>query len=118
MISNPTNKGKTSEAVILAALVKLGQHVLIPSGESRGRAGQTSRAIGVAEARVGAGLGRRRAAQSKLGARRAVGARAMRIAATARAMPQARPSDMARSRCTASANRAPEAPVPIATPTV
>ena len=35
MISNPTSKGKTSEAVILAALVKLGKSVLIPWGEER-----------------------------------------------------------------------------------
>jgi PD-(D/E)XK endonuclease len=35
MISNPTSKGKTSEAVILAALVKPGKHVLIPWGEGR-----------------------------------------------------------------------------------
>ena len=35
MISNPTSKGKTSEAVILAALVKLGKHVLVPWGEER-----------------------------------------------------------------------------------
>jgi hypothetical protein len=35
MISNPTSKGKTSEAVILAALAKLGKHVLIPWGEER-----------------------------------------------------------------------------------
>jgi hypothetical protein len=35
MIPNPTSKGKTSEAVILAALVKLGKSVLIPWGEER-----------------------------------------------------------------------------------
>ena len=35
MISNPTSKGKTSEALILAALVKLGKSVLIPWGEER-----------------------------------------------------------------------------------
>jgi hypothetical protein len=35
MISNPTSKGKTSEAVILASLVKLGKSVLIPWGEER-----------------------------------------------------------------------------------
>ena len=35
MIINPTAKGKTSEAVILAALVKLGKSVLIPWGEER-----------------------------------------------------------------------------------
>jgi PD-(D/E)XK endonuclease len=35
MISNPTSKGKTGEAVILAALVKLGKSVLIPWGEER-----------------------------------------------------------------------------------
>jgi len=35
MISNPTSKGKTSEAVILAALVKLGKSVLVPWGEER-----------------------------------------------------------------------------------
>jgi hypothetical protein len=35
MISNPTNKGKTSEAVLLAALVKMGKHVLVPWGEER-----------------------------------------------------------------------------------
>jgi PD-(D/E)XK nuclease superfamily protein len=35
MISNPTSKGKTSEAVILAALTRLGKHVLIPWGEER-----------------------------------------------------------------------------------
>jgi PD-(D/E)XK endonuclease len=35
MISNPTSKGKTSEAVILAALVRLGKSVLIPWGEER-----------------------------------------------------------------------------------
>jgi|SRR5579864_1605620 len=35
MISNPTSKGKTSEAVILAALVRLGKHVLVPWGEER-----------------------------------------------------------------------------------
>src|SRR5947207_473641 len=35
MISNPTGKGKTSEAVILAALVRLGKSVLIPWGEER-----------------------------------------------------------------------------------
>lgn len=29
MISNPTSKGKTSEAVLLAALVKMGKHVRI-----------------------------------------------------------------------------------------
>ena len=33
MISNPTCKGKTSEAVMLAALVKLGESVLVPCGE-------------------------------------------------------------------------------------
>jgi hypothetical protein len=30
MITNPTTRGKIGEAVILAALVKLGKHVLIP----------------------------------------------------------------------------------------
>ncbi|MDQ6674898.1 MAG: group I intron-associated PD-(D/E)XK endonuclease [Chloroflexota bacterium] len=35
MIPNPTSKGKTSEAIILAALVKLGKSVLIPWGEER-----------------------------------------------------------------------------------
>ena len=35
MISNPTSKGKTSEAVLLAALVKMGKHVLVPWGEER-----------------------------------------------------------------------------------
>jgi len=35
MISNPTSKGKTSEAVILATLVRLGKHVLVPWGEER-----------------------------------------------------------------------------------
>jgi PD-(D/E)XK endonuclease len=35
MIPDPTSKGKTSEAVILAALVTLGKHVLIPWGEER-----------------------------------------------------------------------------------
>src|SRR5438477_7141632 len=35
MISNPTSKGKTSEAVILAVLASLGKHVLIPWGEER-----------------------------------------------------------------------------------
>jgi hypothetical protein len=35
MISNPTSKGKTSEAVILAALVRMRKHVLIPWGEER-----------------------------------------------------------------------------------
>src|SRR5438128_12696179 len=35
MISNPTSRGKTSEAVILAALARLGKHVLIPWGEER-----------------------------------------------------------------------------------
>ena len=35
MILNPTSKGKASEAVILAALVKLGKSVLIPWGEER-----------------------------------------------------------------------------------
>ena len=35
MIPNPTSKGKTTEAIILAALVKLGKSVLIPWGEER-----------------------------------------------------------------------------------
>ena len=35
MIANPTSKGKTSEAVILAALVRLGKSVLIPWEEER-----------------------------------------------------------------------------------
>jgi PD-(D/E)XK endonuclease len=35
MVPNPTRKGKTSEAIILAALVKLGKHVLVPWGEER-----------------------------------------------------------------------------------
>lgn len=35
MIPNPTAKGKTSEAIILAALVQMGRHVLIPWGEQR-----------------------------------------------------------------------------------
>jgi hypothetical protein len=35
MIPNPTSKGKTSEAIILAALVRLGKCVLIPWGEER-----------------------------------------------------------------------------------
>src|SRR4051794_10328333 len=35
MISNLTSKGKTTEAVILAALVRLGQQVLIPWAEER-----------------------------------------------------------------------------------
>ena len=35
MITNPASKDKNSEAVILAALVKLGKSVLIPSGEER-----------------------------------------------------------------------------------
>ncbi len=35
MISNPTSKGKISEAALLAALVKMGKHVLIPWGEER-----------------------------------------------------------------------------------
>jgi PD-(D/E)XK endonuclease len=35
MIPNPTSKGKTSEAILLAALVALGKSVLIPWGEER-----------------------------------------------------------------------------------
>jgi hypothetical protein len=35
MIPNPTSKGKTSEAIILMALVSLGKVVLIPWGEER-----------------------------------------------------------------------------------
>jgi PD-(D/E)XK endonuclease len=35
MIPNPTGKSKTSEAIILATLVKSGKHVLIPWGEER-----------------------------------------------------------------------------------
>jgi len=35
MISNPTSKGKTGEAVILATLVRLGKSVLISWGEPR-----------------------------------------------------------------------------------
>jgi hypothetical protein len=35
MIPNPTSKGKTTEAIILAALVRLGKSVLIPWGEER-----------------------------------------------------------------------------------
>jgi hypothetical protein len=35
MIANPTSKGKTSEAVILAALVKMGKSALVPWGEER-----------------------------------------------------------------------------------
>src|SRR5437660_8322604 len=35
MITNPTTRGKIGEAVILAALAKLGKHVLIPWGEER-----------------------------------------------------------------------------------
>lgn len=35
MILNPTSKGKTSEAVLLAVLVTLGKSVLIPWGEER-----------------------------------------------------------------------------------
>ena len=35
MIPNPTSKGKTSEAMILAALVHLGKSVWIPWGEER-----------------------------------------------------------------------------------
>jgi hypothetical protein len=35
MIPNPTSKGKTSEAIILARLVQLGRSVLIPWGEER-----------------------------------------------------------------------------------
>jgi hypothetical protein len=35
MIPNPTSKGKTSEAIILMALVHLGKAVLIPWGEER-----------------------------------------------------------------------------------
>ena len=35
MIHHPTRKGKTSEAVILAALVRLGKSVLIPWAEER-----------------------------------------------------------------------------------
>jgi hypothetical protein len=34
MISNPTRKGKASEAAILAALVKLGDAALVKLGES------------------------------------------------------------------------------------
>jgi PD-(D/E)XK endonuclease len=35
MITNPTTRGKIGEAVILAALVRLGKHVLLPWGEER-----------------------------------------------------------------------------------
>jgi PD-(D/E)XK endonuclease len=35
MIPNPTSKGKTTEAIILSALVRLGKTVLIPWGEER-----------------------------------------------------------------------------------
>src|SRR5438105_7224457 len=35
MITNPTTTGKIGEAVILAALVKLGKHVLLPWAEDR-----------------------------------------------------------------------------------
>src|SRR5215475_3402561 len=35
MISSPTGKGKASEAVVLAMLVRLGKHVLLPWGEER-----------------------------------------------------------------------------------
>jgi hypothetical protein len=35
MISNPTHKGKTSEAIILAVLARLGKSILIPWGEER-----------------------------------------------------------------------------------
>jgi hypothetical protein len=35
MIPNPTSRGKTSEAILLAALVRLGKCVLIPWGEER-----------------------------------------------------------------------------------
>ena len=35
MITNPTGKGKTSEAVILATLAQLGKSILIPWGEER-----------------------------------------------------------------------------------
>jgi hypothetical protein len=35
MIPNPTSKGKTTEAIILATLVRLGRSVLIPWGEER-----------------------------------------------------------------------------------
>ena len=35
MIPNPTSRGKASEAVILAALVKMGKSVQVPWGEER-----------------------------------------------------------------------------------
>jgi hypothetical protein len=34
MIANTTSKGKTSKAVILAALVKLGKSVLVPGARN------------------------------------------------------------------------------------